>query len=782
MMKLSVENFCCYTKREFEFPTVGTVLLTAPSGSGKTSLIRAIIFALYGTGTRVIKFGSKKCTVKLDYLDMRITRTKGPCRLIVDTGEAIIEDKEAQAFIDTKLSKSSLCSLDQTAKTSFVRMNSTEKLAYLEQLATDTNLHDLKATVKETIKAYETRDVVITTEISVYTQLLSGLDIPDIPVPRTKQNLVDLEKAFADQNIKCNTLTRAIHMYSRTLNDNENIRYSLELISQLRDTVMIKQENLIYDGCSLEARETRLNELIVQLDTHTRYEQYKLKLDKYNELKNVYNALTPVSNSNKIREIEERMLAYPDLRTLNGHIKKQEETLRRIGEYKMNCDKLAEYRAQLANIKQTSKDSLRSEQTFLEKLHESTKLANNVVYSCPKCESFLQLYHQKLCAVAVVDKTVLDATIKDLESQLSKISDIRKQIYEFETRITVINRFMETNTDIATKDTLTEQSLLDELVNKQSEVSMLSAMLVEYTRESMDIQERYQTTRSELCGLQKECLVLKSQFINMDDAVTLDGLRSDINAEQNCIKELIANRDMYIALGTEYNKYVCQVTELTSRLKPGFTIDGMRQLNAELDDLKRIVAETEQDLNQVREFQGYITSKQKLDEYTTRLNELQGQKEVNNKYIVASRQLKQIIQEAETKSLLNTISTINMNIQIYLDAFFTTDPITVTISTEKVVKKVVTSSIDLVIKYKDEDIDITTLSGGELSRLVLAFALVISEVNNSQLVILDESLSTLDSENCNNVYDFIKENCGDKLVIVVAHQLITGMFDHIMEL
>ena len=144
--------------------------------------------------------------------------------------------------------------------------------------------------------------------------------------------------------------------------------------------------------------------------------------------------------------------------------------------------------------------------------------------------------------------------------------------------------------------------------------------------------------------------------------------------------------------------------------------------------------------------------------------------------------LKKIIQEAETKSIDNIVYTINTNIQIYLDAFFPVDPISVTITTSKLVKKVVVPSIDIVIKYKDEDIDASTLSGGELSRVVLAFALVVSEINNSQLIILDESLSTLDSENCSNVYDFIKENCGDKLVIVVAHQLITGMFDHIIEL
>ena len=73
--------------------------------------------------------------------------------------------------------------------------------------------------------------------------------------------------------------------------------------------------------------------------------------------------------------------------------------------------------------------------------------------------------------------------------------------------------------------------------------------------------------------------------------------------------------------------------------------------------------------------------------------------------------------------------------------------------------------------------NLNMLSGGELSRVILAFGLGLNEMFNTPLLLLDECTSNLDQELTNTVFTSLKDNFGDKLIIVIAHQVVTGIFD-----
>ena len=51
---------------------------------------------------------------------------------------------------------------------------------------------------------------------------------------------------------------------------------------------------------------------------------------------------------------------------------------------------------------------------------------------------------------------------------------------------------------------------------------------------------------------------------------------------------------------------------------------------------------------------------------------------------------------------------------------------------------------------------------------------------NSPLLMLDECTSNLDQELTNSVFEAIKENFRDKFVLIVAHQVVLGLFDNII--
>jgi ABC-type multidrug transport system fused ATPase/permease subunit len=47
---------------------------------------------------------------------------------------------------------------------------------------------------------------------------------------------------------------------------------------------------------------------------------------------------------------------------------------------------------------------------------------------------------------------------------------------------------------------------------------------------------------------------------------------------------------------------------------------------------------------------------------------------------------------------------------------------------------------------------------------------------------LDECTASLDQETTSDVFDAIKENFNGKLTIIVAHQVVTGIFDRSIDL
>ena len=83
-MKLHLRNFRCYEDKVFDFGESGVTLLSGPSGVGKSTIMLAIHFVLFGVGTKLPTHGKKSCSVELVLPDIKIVRSKGPVRLVVN--------------------------------------------------------------------------------------------------------------------------------------------------------------------------------------------------------------------------------------------------------------------------------------------------------------------------------------------------------------------------------------------------------------------------------------------------------------------------------------------------------------------------------------------------------------------------------------------------------------------------------------------------------------------------------------------------------------------------
>ena len=82
--------------------------------------------------------------------------------------------------------------------------------------------------------------------------------------------------------------------------------------------------------------------------------------------------------------------------------------------------------------------------------------------------------------------------------------------------------------------------------------------------------------------------------------------------------------------------------------------------------------------------------------------------------------------------------------------------------------------------YKGEEIELSSLSGGEYDRVSLAIMLSFNNLSKSNMILLDESISSLDADLTNDILTTLKDNLLNKRIIVVAHQLSTGLFDQII--
>ena len=98
-MYVKLKNFRCYETATFNFDDNGLFLLYGNSGKGKSSILMAINFCLFGIGTKIIRRGETSCSVEMQFGDLKIVRTKRPNRVVVND---IYEDDVDQNIINEK--------------------------------------------------------------------------------------------------------------------------------------------------------------------------------------------------------------------------------------------------------------------------------------------------------------------------------------------------------------------------------------------------------------------------------------------------------------------------------------------------------------------------------------------------------------------------------------------------------------------------------------------------------------------------------------------------------
>ena len=389
--------------------------------------------------------------------------------------------------------------------------------------------------------------------------------------------------------------------------------------------------------------------------------------------------------------------------------------------------------------------------------------------------------------------------IKDNITKLNKeIRNIEKFISEEQLKLSRKNKLNNDINEINSQyeDKINEDSLTDDLEYLENYLK------AEKTKEKKinTIEETIKEGKFSLFNdLEKDLLKLEKRIneIKKNSTYQYDNINMDeeelriliIKEEKN--KEKLEKIEENIKIILKDKKtYEKQIDKIEDNYLASYkNIKVEDELNQIISDNKEKIIELENkkidhnnNLEKIKQYNDYLINKEKYDSWKKKIKDLeQKEKEDKQKY-TSAQLLKEKLLEAESIAVANVIESINTHAQIYLDSFFVDNPIIVRLLPFKETKKSNKPQINIEILFKDMECDLNMLSGGELSRVILAFTLALGEMFNTPILLLDESTASLDQEATTLVFDSIKENFKGKMVLIIAHQVIQGVFDKVIKL
>lgn len=810
-MKIHLVNFRCYEDKTFDFGDNGLVLISASSGAGKSTILSAIQFALFGTGTKVSSYGKTSCKVELEFDNMKIVRTKRPNRLIINDE---YEDNEAQEIINKIFGDTFDVTgyISQNALNSFIIMSPTEKLEFLEKFAfKNVNLSEIKNRCKSLVSQRNDNLNKTITQLEMTSSIFKELKEPEVVKFPLKGKESLYEKIHKNEEIKkknCDTLIKrsknVIETSQKEISDirvlqtflynkEENIN---DLIDKL-DNIKIEKENITYKGDEqLEKYKKILKIILSQKELSILEDRYDIDKDKLDKLKqNEFEKL-----NKELETLENDIWKEYNEDELKTNIKDTKDSLKDAKRISFLKKELKDY---IVDEKELDKDKKLLFE-YKNNLEDNIKLKNTLkqyktIHSCPSCNSKLQIREDKIYIV----NDIPELKVGELENVIKEIAILEKDISQLQNKIQdgehKIKRKIKLEKDIEEILSQYEEELEEGDIEDSLEYleNYLKAEKVKEKRYNQ-LKQKIETGETSIYGeLENDLQILEKKINKLRDIS--EELEEDYEEEElrKLITEEEKNRDSIkkikiniskledekmkneIQIKEMKDKHISKYKDIKSEKELNIVITENKDKIVELENKK---TEHEMNLENIKKYYEYIKEKENYDSWKVKVTNLEVQeKEDRNKY-TASLLLKEKILEAESIALANIIDSINTHAQIYLDSFFIDNPIVVRLLPFKETKKSSKPQINIEILYKEMECDLNMLSGGELSRVILAFTLALGEMFNTPILMLDESTASLDQDATTVVFDSIKENFKGKIVLIIAHQVIQGVFDKIIKL
>lgn len=767
-MNVTLSNFRCHRHQTFTFAS-GLNLIEGKSGQGKTTILDAISWCLLGKQRNVLTRGEKKCSVVVNLTTseglLTLTRTKLPSRLVVSLPDGrMLEDDAAQEYIFTLIGGENFeltSYMLQKGTTQFFTLPAAEKRKFIESLSKQhNNLEQVKERVQTRIKELKA--------ILAKHQTLLDYTRASKPLLLKQVDLLGLEYT-SDLELSERLLQKTEEEYTRQHTVLKGI-----LAEYLREMSYSKKAES--EKVELESELKMLTSQLENVSSH-------LSTLDYSSLPHIEQQLLlgqqHTEHQKKKSELLQAKRNYEDVikqeeAALKERIEQLESQLQPESELRENPDLKKRYQDLLKHRDLTARlpaeVSLESQKELVSRLREIQQ--RKTVVGCPHCSKGLVL---RVNTVSKADGKPLTEEEKKLVGSLP----------EEEKKLLLLEK---------------KSAVREQILHELSEIQVYPEAEEEYNREkeqlqqSKSVREKNAFIRSQLESLKKttakdKFLSLRKQyekelevFKSMPKGEPVENLEQLALRVKELTKTKMEAENLQKEL-SRLNQKILERREKLARLPEvkesakTEEVERVQKQSLEMEDKLLGLKQMREKLSKIEEYSKRRGEYKKWEQSVKKQSELV---EITGQELVSLETFLRKITEAETKCLEETIRVLNRKVQEYLDKFFPEDPIRMELATEKESKKSVKTEIGLKVLYKSEECDLSSLSGGEYDRCALAFLLAVNEVCSSPLLILDESIGSLDNTNAENVLEVLKETIADKVVILVQHQATCGSYDHVV--
>jgi len=758
-MKIELKNFKCWNDNTFDIPDEGVVLLSAESGTGKSSLLDAITWVIFGNIKSTLTFGTTSGHVKLWHDNIYVYRSRRPNRLVLKYDMKEYEDDTAQYKIDELFGSNFevVSYIKQDNSCSFSRLSPSEKTDFIEKsLFQNTDIKQLKTRTKELIKEREVRLVELQSMLSTMEKF------PVVRPVLTRFPIACEQSKYEETITKYNKLFEQvgekIEQTGRQIERSKRGKSSKEVKAEINE----KQKHVDYFSGQIDEKKEELDRIHIDDAEFQKLVSVKENLEKYRTKHRIQNELEIIEKN--IKDITDQNTTEKNeiknkLEDIQDDLEDELESLTEYLQVLKHKQKLETQISELKNITDT-------QLTILKKQQEEHDLKSGVNVDCPQCNSELVFVNSKL----------------HYRSNGHETKDIRRDIEKYEKKI------------IKKKMIEKELSSVSEQYEDWPQEDSIQVD-IDFFQEKIQLKKELKSRLRQLDSknTMSDNLVRKQRELRLrlDDYTYIEC----VEANESDVLKKISDMEIQKHTRSRLSKELKSISEKNSLL--------LTDINELLEDLNDIVKrendrlqceEQYKELSEKKEKYQKITLQMykweksqselvKWDKYNTEIVDVKAElEEVKEKlesvYIIKTR-----LSEAESICTSDFINVLNTHTQAYADSFFKNNAITVNLQRQKTSKKGAEKpQLNITVNYKGNETDMSVLSGGEKDRLDLAFTLALSEIFKSKILLLDECISSLDHLNSESVVEGLRELYKGKLVIVVAHQVNEGMFDHVVKL